>query len=151
VFLTHIFEERRSTTSREDITHAKVRAELFNPERQENKDTDELVITLAAEVAQVMIKEFCDPKKVTKDLVSDIGGKFSWVNTTDEEHEAGKAKNANNERPFGHLSRELEVNGRLLPFVAVRMTSATKKHRSIRQLMVLSLHSRMNCNSVYSN
>lgn len=100
------------------ITHSLVRNELFNPVRKENIDTKELVTTLAVEVAQVMIKEFCDPNKVTKDLVSDIGGKFSWKNTTPEEHEAGKGKSSTNdaaESPFGGLSHVLEAHGRLNP------------------------------------
>lgn len=131
-FLKHIFEERRSKISREGdvnshITHSLVRNELFNPVRKENIDTKELVTTLAVEVAQVMIKEFCDPNKVTKDLVSDIGGKFSWKNTTPEEHEAGKGKSSTNdaaESPFGGLSHVLEAHGRLNPENAAAIATA---------------------------
>ena len=109
------------------ITHSLVRNELFNPVRKENIDTKELVTTLAVEVAQVMIKEFCDPNKVTKDLVSDIGGKFSWKNTTPEEHEAGKGKSSTNdaaESPFGGLSHVLEAHGRLNPENAAAIATA---------------------------
>lgn len=52
-------------------------AELFYPERDENKATTALVEAMAREVAECMLTELRDTSKATSDYVSSIGGKFS--------------------------------------------------------------------------
>lgn len=100
--------------------------ELFNPSRPENKKTSKLAEELAKVIALVMIKEFHDKKKVTYQLVSRLGGKFSWDKTTDEEHEASKGVATNNDKaetPFSALSFSFNT-GRLDPMHAAAMATA---------------------------
>lgn len=61
-------------------------AELFYPDRQENKESTECVECMAVEMAQCMLKELTDTTKATSDYLSSGGGQFSWGKTTDEEH-----------------------------------------------------------------
>ena len=72
-------------------------AELFYPKRQENKDTTEIVTKLALEVAQCFLEDLCDPTKATSDYLSSAEGKFSWGETTEEEHMACIGKMATND------------------------------------------------------
>jgi hypothetical protein len=92
-------------------------AELFYPQREENKDTTKLVHDMAVEVAKCLLQEFRDPKKATSDYLSSDGGKFSWGQTTQEEHVAFLGKMATNdpaESPFAGLTRQLQQFGRML-------------------------------------
>ena len=60
------------------------------------------------EVAQVVLRELRDVNKATSDYLSSIGGKFSWGQTTDEEHEANIGWMATNdpaESPFASLTQ----------------------------------------------
>ena len=101
--------------------------ELFNPSRPENKKTSKLAEELAKVIALVMIKEFHDKRKVTHQLVSKLSGKYSWDETTDEEHEASKGVSTNNDKaetPFSQLSRSLDHTGRLDPMHAAAMAIA---------------------------
>lgn len=130
-YLSYIFEQKtyKSVQGRKTarLTHKAVRQELFNPQRQENKDTNDLVLTLGLLVAEAMLEEFVDPRKVTRHYVSAIGGKFSWAKTSEEEKKAGIGKKNNNdpaETVFAHLSREFE-KGRLDPRNASAVVTAT--------------------------
>ena len=84
------FEEKKTET----IDGSKVlpfdilNAELFYPEREENKQTDDLVKKMAVEVANCLLTELRDPKKATSDYFSSKKGEFSWGQTFNEEHEA---------------------------------------------------------------
>jgi hypothetical protein len=113
--MKYMFQQKKSPGSAQ-VIHALVTAELFFPTRQENKDTNNLVVALAVEAAQVMINEFHDTRKVTSHLIS--GGKFSWTNTSTEEHKAGLGKQATNdyaESPFAGLSQQFDAVRRLNP------------------------------------
>ena len=87
-----------------------LKAELFYPQRIENKATDNLVAKMAVEVAQCMLTELRDPKKATSDYLTSADGKFSWGYTTQEEHHACIGKMTTNdpaESPFTQLIRQL--------------------------------------------
>ena len=91
--------------------------ELFHPTREENIETDDFVKQLAVEIAQCMLEELRDPKKATSDYLSSREGKFSWGQTSHDEHVACIGKMATNdpaESPFASLTRQLQTFGRVL-------------------------------------
>ena len=90
--------------------------ELFAPQRQENIDTDELVIEMAKIAADCWISEFEDVKKATSDYVSKANGKYSWENTPEEVHQKILGTFATNdiaEQPFGRFSWQLDSYNRI--------------------------------------
>jgi hypothetical protein len=92
-------------------------AELFYPDRKENKATTETVTKMAVELANCFLKELRDPTKATSDYLSCVDGQFSWGQTTDEEHYACMGRMATNdpaESPFALLTRQMQGFGRLL-------------------------------------
>ena len=94
-----------------------LKAELFFPQRDENKETTETVKTMAVEVADCIVTELRDPKKVTSSYLSDLDGEFSWGNTSDEEHVLGMGMMATNdpaESPFAALTQQLQSFGRIM-------------------------------------
>lgn len=69
------------------------------------------------EVAPAILGECRDPKKALSDYVTSMDGKFSWGETTEEEHLACIGKNATNdpaESPFTSLTQQLQSFGRAL-------------------------------------
>ena len=87
-------------------------------DRQKNKDTTAHVEMMAeTEVAPGIFGECHDVKKALSDYVSDIGGVFSWAQTTEEEHTACIGKNATDdpaESPFASLTHQLKSFGPVL-------------------------------------
>ena len=72
---------------------------------------------MAVEVAECLLKELRDPKKVTSDYLTSEGGQFSWGGTTEEEHLASLGKMATNdpaESPFAALTSQMQLFGRIL-------------------------------------
>ena len=68
------------------------------------------MVNLEADLAACLIKEILDPTKLTSQHLSREGGRLSWENATQQEHEArmGKeATNDNTESPFGSLTSQL--------------------------------------------
>ena len=99
------------------MPYDKINAELFWPERDENKQTTDMVLKMATEVAACMLKELRDPKKATSDYLSSEEGQFSWGATTDDEHHASLGKMATNdpaESPFAALTSQMQSFGRIL-------------------------------------
>ena len=100
------------------LPYDQINAEMFYPTRQENKDTTAMVEDMAMNaLAPAIIKECRDPKKALSDYITGVDGKFSWGQTTDEEHLACIGKNATNdpaESPFASLTRQLQSFGRVL-------------------------------------
>ena len=95
----------------------KINAKLFYQDCKENKETTELVLKMAVEVAKCMLKELRDPKKATSDYLTSEDGEFGWGYTTDEEHQACFRKITTNdpaEAPFAALTQQLEQFGRVL-------------------------------------
>jgi hypothetical protein len=79
-------------------------AEIFYPERQENKDSTPTVIEMAQTVvAPTAKKEVVDPKKALSKYASVVAGEYSWGETTEAEHVASIGKNATNDPAFMHL------------------------------------------------
>ena len=127
-YLTRTFEEKTHATINkadntiQDYNNSKVVSykvvidELFYPEREENKETKDLVLKLAKEVALVWLRELRDPKKATSDYLSSIEGKYSWKNTTEEQHKKLLGTSATNdaaESPFAVVTENLQRFGRL--------------------------------------
>ena len=70
------------------------------------------MVKLGAELAAYLIKEVLYPNKITSQHLSSKGGRLSWANATQKEHEAIKRKeatNGNTEIPFGSLTSQLEI------------------------------------------
>ena len=94
-----------------------LRAELFYPARDENKETTDMVKRMAAEVSDCIIAELQDPTKVTSNYLSSADGEFSWGKTTEDEHAAGIGMMATNdpaESPFAALTQQLQCFGRVM-------------------------------------
>ena len=118
-FVEFMFEHKESPTiiknesNLTDFNNSKVlpydllRAELFYPTREENIATQTVCTNMDVEVAQTMLVELRDPKKATSDYLSSGKGKFSWGETTHEQHVACIGLMATNdpaESPFAGLS-----------------------------------------------
>ena len=110
------------------LPYDQINAEMFYPTRQENKDTAAMVEDMAMNaLAPAIIKECRDPKKALSDYVTSIDGKFSWGQTTDEEHLACIGKNATNdpaESPCPSLTRQLQSFGHVLGIHALAVGHA---------------------------
>ena len=117
--MQYMFEEKQTNQldGSKVLPYDVLNAELFYPTREENIATTEFVTQLAVEVADCMLQELRDPKKATSDYLSSGGGKFSWGETTDEDHIMCIGKMATNdpaESPFASLTVQLQSFGRVL-------------------------------------
>ena len=95
----------------------KLKAELFYPERTENIATNALANKMDVEMASCLLTELWYPKKALSDYLSSCKDKFSWVYTTQEEHQACigmMASNGPSESPFTQLTRQLQSLGRVI-------------------------------------
>ena len=96
------------------LPYDQLNAEMFYPVRPENQQTTHLLKEMACEVRDCILKEMCDPKKALSDYLSYKDGKFSWGETTDEEHEACLGRMATNdsaESPFAGLTQQMQQFG----------------------------------------
>ena len=138
-YVEFMFEHKESPTiiknesNLTDFNNSKVlpydllRAELFYPTREENIATQTVCINMAVEVAQTMLLELRDPKKATSDYLSSGKGKFSWGETTHEQHVACIGLMATNdpaESPFAGLSHQFGMHGRILGIHASAISQA---------------------------
>ena len=99
------------------LPYDKINAELFYPDRDENKQTTGWVHKMAVEAAQCLLEELRDPKKATSDYLTSEKGQFSWGYTSDSEHAACLGKMATNdpaESPFAMLTNQMQSFGRIL-------------------------------------
>ena len=100
------------------LPYDNINAEMFYPECQKNRDTTHCVQEMAqSAIAPAIMGELWDPKKALSDYVTSIGGKFSWGQTSEEEHQVCIGKNATNdpaESPFASLTQQLQFFGRVL-------------------------------------
>ena len=65
------------------------------------------MVKLGAESAACYIKEMLDPTKLTPQYLSSEGGRLSWENSTQQEHEdimGNEATKDNAESPFASLT-----------------------------------------------
>ena len=93
------------------LPYDQLNTEMFYPVRPENQHTTHLVKEMACEVGECILKELCDPKKALSDYISCKEGKFSWGETTDEEHEACIGRMVTNdsaESPFARLTQQMQ-------------------------------------------
>ena len=89
-------------------------SELFMPADDDNVKTNQLVTEMAKIAATCWQSEFLDENKATSDYLSCAEGKYSWANTSAEEHEGLLAAFATNdlaEQPFGALTQQLTQYG----------------------------------------
>ena len=117
--LHYQYEEKQTPTidGSKALPMDQLNAELFYPQRKENVETTKIVQLMACEVAECILKELCGPCKATSDDLSSVEGKFSWGQTTDDEHATCIGKMAMNdpaESPFASLTRQLQSFGRVL-------------------------------------
>ena len=99
------------------LPFGKLKAELFYPERTENIATNALANKMNVEMASCLLTELWYPKKALSDYLSRCKDKFSWVYTTQEEHQACigmMSSNNPSETPFAQLTRQLQSFGRVL-------------------------------------
>ena len=91
--------------------HAEILDELFNPQKESNKDTTDLVIDMAVIEAKWILQELRDSKKATSDYLSSANGNFSWAKTTEEVHKILIGTFSTNElaeSPFTFLAYQLD-------------------------------------------
>ena len=99
------------------LPYDQLNTELFYPVKEVNKATTKTVEIMAVEIAECMLDELRDPKKATSNYLMYADDKFSWGNTSDEEHYACLGKMATKdpaESPFASLTHQLQSFGRLL-------------------------------------
>ena len=84
----NVVEEKQTETMDESkvLTFDTLKPELFYPSRVENQDTSPHVIKMAVELEKFFLVELRDPKKAISNYLSSAERKFSWGQTTDEEH-----------------------------------------------------------------
>jgi hypothetical protein len=83
--LHYQYEEKQTPTidGSKALPMDQLNAELFYPQW-----STKTVQLMACEVAECVLKELRDPGKATSDYLSSVEGKFSWGQTTDDEHVA---------------------------------------------------------------
>lgn len=127
--MTYQYEEKQTIAldGSKVLPFDQLNAEMFYPQRPENLQTTDLVKEMASEVAECIMKELCDPKKALSDYLSCKEGKFSWGETTDEEHNACLGMMATNdsaESPFAGLTQQMQQFGRVLGIHASAVSHA---------------------------
>lgn len=133
-YLSYMYDEKKMSLAGSSITEhqfARLRAELFHPTDEDNKDSTEVSIELGALAATTILTELRDPKKATSRHLTSTDGKLSWGNTSIEEHTASMRKIAVNdpaESIFGGFTRELQVFGRI-GFGAASGISMSRRNR----------------------
>ena len=101
-YLNYIFEEQQSypvgSRDKDDamLPFDQLRAELFYPERKENRRTHDIACQLAENIAITILVELRDPKKATSHYLSSLDGIRSWKNLSEEQKQQGLNKSANN-------------------------------------------------------
>jgi hypothetical protein len=101
-YLAFIFEEKQSypvgSRSEEDavLPFDQLRAELFYPERDENRKSYRMACRLAEEAATTILTELRDPSKATSHYLSSLDGIRSWKNLSEEQKKQGLKKAASN-------------------------------------------------------
>ena len=114
-YLKYTFDLKKSSTvdrQTKVMSGDQLRSELFRPEREENKATDDLINKMAKAVAECVLKEMHDQKKHTWEHLDSQNGPLSMKNITDAVHKAGLGKHAVNdvaERPFGALTQQMQA------------------------------------------
>jgi hypothetical protein len=83
--LHYQYEEKQTATidGSKALSMDQLNAEVFYPQW-----STKTVQLMACEVAECVLKELRDPGKATSDYLSSVEGKFSWGQTTDDEHVA---------------------------------------------------------------
>ena len=83
--LHYQYEEKQTPTidGSKALSMDQLNAEVFYPQW-----STKTVQLMACEVAECVLKELRDPGKATSDYLSSVEGKFSWGQTTDDEHVA---------------------------------------------------------------
>ena len=76
-------------------------AELFFPQRDENRQTTDLCKDLAVGIAAIIITELEDTSKVLYQSLDALDGKLSWANMPEQEKEASLGMRANNDPSEG--------------------------------------------------
>lgn len=127
--MTYQYEEKQTIAldGSKVLPFDQLNAEMFYPQRPENQQTTDLVKEMASEVAECIMKELCDPKKALSDYLSCKEGKFSWGETTDEEHKACLGMMATNdsaESPFAGLTQQMQQFGQVLGIHASAVSHA---------------------------
>ena len=90
--------------------------EVFCTTSELNQQIVEITASLGKIAASALLAEIRDPKKATSDHLSRVAGKFSWGNTTLDEHTFSLGKIAVNdpaESLFGATTRQLQCFGRV--------------------------------------
>lgn len=82
-------------------------AELFWPERMENRQTTEYCYELAVGVSTTLLTELTDPKKSTHNYINN--GVLAYKNLNQKEKEASLGKRANNDPSEGNFATFTDV------------------------------------------
>ena len=104
-----------------------LRAELFNPQNETNKSTDGIVLDLEFKAVTSLLSELRDKHKSTVEYLSSADGRFSFLNTSDEDYRATLGKignNDNTEHPFGAFTWSLQKHGTIRLYHAGGMAQA---------------------------
>eukprot|EP00957_Ditylum_brightwellii_P058559 4440532-Ditylum_brightwellii.AAC.1 len=104
-----------------------LRAELFNPQKETNQSTDTIVLDLAFQAVTSLLSELCNKNKAIVGYLSSTDGRFSFLNTSDNDYRATLGKVGNNDNaecPFGDFTWAVQKNGTIRLGHAGRMSQA---------------------------
>lgn len=127
VKLQHVVRD----SNKKAMPFASVKKELFHPEDETNKTTDDLVKESGSVAVNVFLEELHNPKKVTWKCLTSLNGECSWGNTTDEGKAAGLHKSAVDdaaEEDFGETAREFQVFGGMKTQHAAGVSQSRQNH-----------------------
>jgi hypothetical protein len=81
LYLSHVFEKKGmalvAQPANRDILFSKLRAELFSPRSETNRQTSTLAADLGATAGLSLLNELRDASKATAQYLSSASGKFS--------------------------------------------------------------------------
>ena len=112
-YLNYHFEEKEGNVIGSCKEHERVlaideaMAELFFPQKMENRQTTEFCKELAVGVATTLLTELTDPKKSTSNYIND--GLLAFNNLTDAEKKASLGMRANNDPSEGIFATFTDV------------------------------------------
>jgi len=98
-YLEYMFETKAMATigssTSDSLPLNRLRDELFDPQSEANKASDDIAVKLAVEAASALLEELRDETKATAQHLSSAEGRFSWEMTTWEmttweDHEQGR-------------------------------------------------------------
>ena len=119
-YIRHMYKSKKTSLVDEASTKvlplSLLREEVFSPKTETNKSTSIFMKKLGELSASAILSELRNPSKATSNHLSSVNGKFSFSNTSCNNHLEGMGKMAVNdpaESSFGGTTRQIQYFGRI--------------------------------------